>query len=298
LDRYAKTVGGDEAAYLSMFDGDVDRRTGDPRRLYVPAAFVSICGTIQPRVLSRAISPGRRESGFLARFLLACPPRVSPEWSEKEVSEELSSRMQQLFDRLFGLATVSSGAEEPSDSVVTLSPEASELFQAFFRRQGVRTEERVGDLAAAFTKLTETAGRLALIFHCVRNADGGVPRATELSQESMESGVQLAEWFCLETERVYQIFSGASPDRQRLVDWIATKGGRVTPREVQQGCRWLRAPGLALRALDDLVATKHGSWEQQSPSEGAGRPTGVCFVLKSCDQASSSNFVEAVSKPS
>jgi hypothetical protein len=295
LDRYAKTVGGDEAAYLSMFDGgcvNVDRRTSDPRRLYVPAAFVSICGTIQPGVLSRAISPGRRESGLLARFLLACPPRVSRDWSENEVSEELCRRMQQLFDRLFELAVVHNGAEEPRDSVVEMSPEAKQVFVDFHNRQSERTEEKRGDLAAAFSKLTETAGRLALIFHCVRNADGGSPPVLQLSQESMESGVRLAEWLGLETERVYRILSGASPNTQRLVDWIAVHGGRVTVREVQQGCRWLKASGSALRALEDLVATKHGCWEQQSPSEGAGRPTGACFVLKSCDQASSSNFVD------
>ena len=35
-----------------------------------------------------------------------------------------------------------------------------------------------------------------------------------------------------------------------------------------------------------------GYWEQQTHSEGAGRPAGACFVLKSCDQASSSNFVD------
>ena len=84
----------------------------------------------------------------------------------------------------------------------------------------------------------------------------------------------LAKWFKHEARRVYAMLdeSDAERDERRLVDWIGRKGGTVTPREVQQGCRWLKEPGAAETALEELAKAGHGIWEP-SPAGRRGQPT-------------------------
>jgi hypothetical protein len=56
------------------------------------------------------------------------------------------------------------------------------------------------------------------------------------------------------------------------VDWIGRKGRPVTPREVQQGCRWLKEPGAAESALNDLDMAGLGHWCDAPSTPRGGRP--------------------------
>lgn len=62
-----------------------------------------------------------------------------------------------------------------------------------------------------------------------------------------------------------------------MVDWIDRKGGTVTPREVQQGCRKLKEPGKAEEALEELVKVGRGCWQNSATTPKGGRP-GRAFV--------------------
>src|SRR5262249_22522956 len=91
---------------------------------------------------------------------------------------------------------------------------------------------------------------------------------------SMNAGITLAKWFKHEARRVYTMLDESDDEREqrRLVDWIVRKGGTVTPREVQQGCRWLKEPGAAEAALEELVMTGRGSWRDVPTTAKGGRP--------------------------
>jgi len=91
---------------------------------------------------------------------------------------------------------------------------------------------------------------------------------------SMNAGIMLANWFKHEARRVYAMLdeSDAERDQRRLVEWISHKGGTVTAREVQRGCRWLREPGQAEAALEKLVKAGLGRWEQSTAGQ-RGQPT-------------------------
>jgi hypothetical protein len=88
------------------------------------------------------------------------------------------------------------------------------------------------------------------------------------------------KWFKHEARRVYAMLdeSDAERDERRLADWIGGKGGTVTPREVQQGCRWLKEPGAAEAALEELVKAGRGTWRDAPTTAKGGRPTRA-FVL-------------------
>jgi hypothetical protein len=285
FDRYAGNKGrasADAAHWLEMYNGGaitVDRKTGHPPTIYVPMAAVSITGTIQPGILRRALGVENRENGLAARLLLAYPPRVPREWSEAEVSKDLKKAIERVVAELIGLQPVREGkAFRPC--IVKMDENAKAAYVNYFNahnREGVELE---GDLSAAWAKLEETSARLALIVHYVRWANGDVKDEFLLDEHSMRAGIALAEWFKQETVRVYAILDETEDDRdrRRLVEWLIRHGGKATASQVQAGCRWLRAPGAAEDALNDLRKAGLGDWHLAEPGKGGGRP-GKVFCL-------------------
>jgi hypothetical protein len=96
----------------------------------------------------------------------------------------------------------------------------------------------------------------------------------------MRAGVMLAEWFRHEAQRLYGALAATEEEQEQdqLVQWIASRGGRVTVRETQTFYRKLKAPGLAAAALEGLVQGGLGSWQNAPATPSGGRPARV-FVL-------------------
>jgi len=280
FDRYVGGKGGADAAHwLSMHNGEciiVDRKTGVPRTIYVPLASVSVCGGIQPGILNRALGTEHRESGLAARLLLTCPPRKPKSWTEADIHPECETMIARLFDHLFELQPTMGDEGEYEPVVIGLTPEAKAAWKAYYNSHAQEQVDLGGDLSAAWSKLEEYAARLALVIHFIRWAanDPTLQSADAVDVESIAAGVTLAEWFKHETRRVYALLAETDDEREqrRLVEWIERKGGSVTTREVQQGCRWLKEPGAAEAALEELVKAGQGTWEP-SPAGQRGQPT-------------------------
>jgi len=283
LDRYAKSGGGsgDESFYLSAYNGEphaVDRRTGDRREVYVAQAALWITGSIQPAILRRALGTERRESGLLARLLLTSPPPRPATWSEKEVSPLTRQWLHDVLDRLYSLDpdVDTEGHEEPR--LVRLEAAAKAAYVKWHDRHGEELAGLTGDRAAAWSKLRETAARLALIVHAVRVAVGKAASA-DVDAESMDRALQLVEWHKCETRRVYSILGQTdeeAAERQaddRLAAWIDRHGGTTTARDLISACRWIANSDEAEAALRRLVAAGRGEWRDRPPSERGGRPT-------------------------
>ena len=90
----------------------------------------------------------------------------------------------------------------------------------------------------------------------------------------MGAGIELAEWFANEAERVYDMFSETleGRDQRKLLDWIRRRGGDVTARELQQGPRKYRERGAAKAALDALAVAGVGEWYRREPGPSGGQP--------------------------
>jgi hypothetical protein len=285
FDRYAGRgkAGADAPNWLSLFNGEgitVDRRTS--RTIHVPRAAVWVIGGIQPGVLQRALGAEHRESGLAARLLLACPPRRVKRWTEADIDPRAEADLARVVDRLYGLqpAVDDDGAARPS--AVYLTPDAKAVWTAYYDAHAAEQADLTGDLSAAWSKLEEYPARLALVVHFVRWAadDPTLASPDRLDADSMAAGIELATWFKHEARRVYALLdeSDADRDARRLVEWIERKGGLVTARDVQMGCRWLREPGAAEAALEALARTGRGAWRDVVTTSNGGRPTRV-FVL-------------------
>jgi len=74
--------------------------------------------------------------------------------------------------------------------------------------------------------------------------------------ESMSSAIAVTRWFVHETRRVYSLLAENPETKQvrKLIDWIRSRGGETTARQLQQGPRQFRQSNdLAEKALFDLV---------------------------------------------
>jgi hypothetical protein len=93
----------------------------------------------------------------------------------------------------------------------------------------------------------------------------------------MARGIRLTKWFKSQARRVYAMLdeSEGEQEQRRLAEWIERKGGSVTVREVQQGCRWLKEAGAAEAALEELVKARRGSWQPPETTAKGGRPSRV-----------------------
>lgn len=280
FDRYAGGKGGADAAHwLSMHNGEsiiVDRKTGIPRTIFVPQAAVCVCGGIQPAILHRALGIEHRESGLAARLLLTCPPRIAKRWTEADIDPAAEAEIGRLMDRLYELEPTASDEGEPRPVVVALTPDAKTAWKAHYNDHAQEQADLAGELSAAWSKLEEYAARLALVVHFARWAadDPTLAGADVVDAGSMAAGIALTTWFKGEARRVYALLSESDEDRdrRRLVEWIERKGGLVTAREVQMGCRRLREPGAAEAVLEQLAKAGWGHWEPTPPGR-RGQPT-------------------------
>ena len=265
FDKYSKGSG-DSAKYLSMYSADsliVDRKTGEPKTIYVPSASVSITGGIQLGILARLATREHFESGLIARFLLACPPRKIVKWNDAIIRQDVVDSYGAVLNELHQFG------DPENICYVGMSESAKQLYKSFFNTHAEDQIEVGGDLAAAYSKIQEQPLRIALVLHCAQRLTGAV------QADTMEAAIVLASWFKQETVRVYRrLTEGGTEQRLReLAEWIQNKhGGTVGAREVQQG-RWkMDTSAEANAVLQELVNENHGEWILSEPGR-RGQPT-------------------------
>jgi len=276
FDQYKGGKGSDKGHWLAMWSGEpltVDRKSGDKKMLHVPRAASSIVGGIQPAVLRNAIMQEHLEDGLCARLLLACPESEPVRWSEATVNPEVEAALGHVFDHLLAMeaAADSEGNSEPFP--LDLSPEAKEVWVDYYNRHRAEGAELDDDLAAAWSKLEAYTARFALIFELCTWAAGDAAAATQISEDSMRSAIELSDWFGNEAKRVYGMFSETEEDREQreLEDLIQSRGGSITPRELTRSRRRYRGAGVADAALEALVKAGRGTWTVSSTATNQRR---------------------------
>ncbi len=277
LDAYKKSKGSDITRYLQAWSGEfwqIDRK-GAAGPCYIPRAAVSICGGIQPGILTRAVSESMRLSGFASRFLIAFPPKRPRRFSDRDLSIEAENGLRRIVG---GLLALEHGVDDGGDPVpieICLSPKARERFIQWHNVHADITNEAAGDVRGALAKMYGYVLRLALIFHLAGQASGeDVGEAIDLP--TIEDAIEAVNWFAREAERVYGLFDESDGDREKreLVEWIQGRGGSATARELSQGPRRFRGKTEAAeKALSDLAASGVGEWVMVPAGPKGGQTT-------------------------
>jgi hypothetical protein len=260
--RYKGKAGGtDLPRWLSMYSAGgfaYHRKTGDRRRIVVPHAAVSVTGGIQPGIIARVMAAEFLEAGLAGRLLMSMPPRPIKKWTELEIDPDTENRYHGLLDSLYRLQF---SAERPH--LLKFSPQAKAAWIRWYDDWSREQAAVKGELAAAFSKIEEAAARLALIHHVVTHVDRCESDVCQVEIESMEAGIAMARWFAQEARRVYAVLA-ESPDQRHmreLVEFIRTRGGKMTVRDLQRSNgRKYPDSAAAEAALDSLVKAGLARW--------------------------------------
>lgn len=269
FDKYrSKSSGGDAAKWLEVFGGRIlliDRKGGSPRTLCVPHASVSVVGGIQPEILSACLTPQHRANGMSARLLLCWPPRRKKTWSEAEVHPDVETAVATMLARLFTLEMEQTEGDDPQPRLIDLDADAKSVFIDFYNEHAEEQSALSGEMCAAWSKIEGYAPRLALVIHLVRWANGEIAPDDEnlIDTESMQGGITLARWFGNEARRVHGMFHETDEQRElrQLTEWIHSRGGRTSVRDLMQHQFRYRKADIARNDLQKLVTAKKGRWE-------------------------------------
>jgi hypothetical protein len=142
----------------------------------------------------------------------------------------------------------------------------------------VGTSSRRGELAAAFSKLEGYAARFALLHHVVSRVARGEDDLVPVERESVEAGVTLCRWFSTEARRIYSTLSESNEERdtRRLVEFIHTRGGKMTVRGLMRAnCRRYPDAKTAESALAILVEAGLARWTDPQTGMKGGKPIKV-----------------------
>ena len=269
FDRYSGGKGGGEVSrWLSCYGAaplTVDRKLSGT--FHVPAATVSITGTIQPKVLARAIGSKHIDNGLLQRFIVAAPPRRMKEIPSGDVGFATIEAVRSMFVTLAWIRP----AEDGSPLVLDLEPAEAEAWETFYRDHAAAQFNANGPVGEMLSKAEAWAARLALVCHMIRQARSEPTLPHRIDLDSITRGIALARWAAREWHRVFEGLERGSieHDDRRLVGFIERRGGIATARDVARGLQGYRHPGAAEAALQRLTRSGRAEW---SPQATGGRP--------------------------
>jgi hypothetical protein len=176
-----------------------------------------------------------RNTGFLARVLLACPDSTMGARFYKE-PQSLDEVMQGFHGRIHELLEmqlpVDKETGELTPLLLRLSAEAHQKWVAYYNE----TEATISASGLFYTirdfaaKSAENAARLACVFHVFGHGVHG-----DISADSMERAITIVQWHLRETLRIFTHID--TPEEithaQMLLDWLKRKNHRtITASEI------------------------------------------------------------------
>ena len=267
FDRYSSksSASSEVPKWLEIYNTEpitIDRKTGDERFLFVRRPSVSICGGIQPGILSRCLTAEHKENGLQSRLLMTFPPRQAKQWRDDELSPATQLAYGDCIRELFELqGDDSSGECKPA--TLKLSPDARALVRDYVNATGLEQSAMHGHLASQWSKLEEIPARLAIILHCVGQVTTGVVDHWAVDGPTMQAAINLGEWFKNETLRIGRtlVEPEAIRESRHLAAWIHSQGGRITARDLCKLRRDIVSSEDAELKLIGLAELEFGTWQ-------------------------------------
>jgi hypothetical protein len=224
-----------------MWDGNpfiAHRKTSESYTIANRRLTISIM--LQPIILQQMLTKQggiNRQSGFLARCLIAYPESTMGDRCYQEPPESLTPLLrfhERITDCLNQTLSFNMSPDDhQSIPIIALSPAAKLTWIKFFNRieQGLNKSAHWASITDFASKSAENAARMAALFHLFEG------KTDSISHETMERAIEIMEWHLLETKRLLgeQPQSESHDDAFKLLSWIREKSiSEATPRYLQQ----------------------------------------------------------------
>lgn len=215
---------------------------------------------MQPLILEQMLAKNggiSRQSGFLARSLIAYPQSAMGDRYYQEPPETLSS-LQEFHQRLTNCLDSSLALDKKGCHnlpILTLSNQAKSTWVTFFNEieTGLKNAKQWQSIKDFASKAAENVARLAALFHLFNGSAG------EITVEYIEQASEIMRWHLLESKTIL----GNNPqtakqqDAQKLLHWIIEKElYEVSPRYLLQYGP-LRDRKRRDKAIEILFETHH-----------------------------------------
>jgi hypothetical protein len=251
MGRYG-SHGGDRGFWIECFGGrpfSFGRVKNHHDPVLIDRLSVSITGGIQPDRLASVMMDGD-DDGLAARFLYVWPEPIPPKRPTGNYDQGL---VLHTFNRLYGLTM----QEQPQ--VMTLTPEAANLFQHFREELARAEEDASGLLLGHIGKMSGMALRISLVLELLWWAAGsGLNPPEQITQQALVGACALISNYFLPMAR--RAFGDAAlPESEKnacaLARWIFKHKPRIiNSRAILRGPR-IGTIGKAAQlhsALDEL----------------------------------------------
>jgi hypothetical protein len=187
--------------------------------------------------------------GTLARFLIAKPKSLM---GTRLYEEPKPINVESFHNRIIQLLETPRNFEYDclKPKVLTLSPEAKELWIAFYNSIEIELIQELDPIKAWGAKCADNASRLASQFHAFKG------QGLVIDADCMISAIKVMKYFLNEQLRLEQ--AGDLIQKQKLLDWLIKESqekGYIIEYEIQQRCLYelRQRKDLRERILKSLI---------------------------------------------
>lgn len=255
---------------LSLFSGknlSINRRSTAP--IFIEHPFLSIIGSIQPKVLVNLLGNIKIDNGLTHRFLFTFPDNVKRMGlTNEDVAEFIESDYTAMTKAIIRDDFFSK--EGLSPRILHISYGGFEIYKVF--RQvidGTINNEKSDAISGIYAKLDTYCLRLSLILQVMYNACGKNRTANEISPLAMTNAVKLTRYFEQNALKVFQMMEkyrdplADYPQEHKVIYYqLPAEFETGTAREIAQKAISRRTLFNLLNDQQLFIKVRHGYYKK------------------------------------
>ncbi|MGL6139935.1 MAG: DUF3987 domain-containing protein, partial [Planktothrix sp.] len=252
--------GGDEKNWLSIFDNGYVKSSRVTTGInFIPKSYVTVCGGIQPRVLSDLANGSLEHDGFLYRFLFVFTEmKHSLSWDELS-TRQLPYQIQENYAKF--IQSFINLSMNSSHKKLSLSEAANERWGQWYdnneKMKRELSQDGKDDLTSITSKLSIYCTRFALLFQMM-NHFAGESENKQIEVDAIESAIKLTEYFRVSNQmalsNIKEMKQFESDDKKSLtksvLDWRQVFGEETELQRKSLIKRIMGLIGCATRTAD------------------------------------------------
>lgn len=273
--------------FLKGYSGDpirVDRIGRESETIYDPVLTIMLMA--QPSVLAGVMENGNfRGRGLTARFLYCVPESNvgKRKYRSQPIPPETYAAYADCINNIL--------SDEPEDApvVITLSPEADALLEAFSEELEPKLKTNYADIADWAGKIVGSTARIAaLLCRAERRICREfltVPEPLIVSGETMANAVRIGRYFIKHAKAAFSLLGADESIRncKYVLSAIAKAGlTECSRRDIMRLCRALKTKDAVQPVIDQLVEYGYLAEKQTEKAAGRGRTQSGVYLVNPC----------------